>query len=455
MWNSLLALGLLGSLPLASTSALPRGVDILPRAQSSQATPHALSSATPAPTRSHPVSLPHSSYTGSASTTGALTASSIGKGISEVSIAPSATTYPSDGKLHNPEPAPYVPAGGVGTSGSIPVYNVRSDFDYESLALALYQEWIELDLFQDGLRRFTADDFSAANLSASDRELIAYMSLQEEGHATLVSNMLGAEAPQQCAYEYPYTNVAEFIDFTQKLTRVGEAGVYGFLAHLDSREASNLLTQSISVEARQQFVFRQFQGLHPMPEWFEVGIPQSWAWTLLAPYISWCPANQTRLAWQNFPALTITDQPTVAKAGQRGNVYENNTITPGTNVAKADSGSSGSGSPSSSNGGASVATDNHLPLSYPGRQVGFTWDAPGKKVGPNNSYVTTTQAGDPKYVIWVSQLNVTYTTLRSNGSHGVTVQPDVEAYMGDPLINGTIFVALTDAAPPLVRSTLA
>lgn len=55
-------------------------------------------------------------------------------------------------------------------------------------------------------------------------------------------------------------------------------------------------------------IFRQMSGLHPMPVWFETGIPQSWAWTYLAPYISSCPENTTRLAWQNFPALHVVNQ---------------------------------------------------------------------------------------------------------------------------------------------------
>ena len=44
-----------------------------------------------------------------------------------------ATIYPADGKLHHPMPAPYMPAGGLGTNGTEPVYKVKSDFDYESL----------------------------------------------------------------------------------------------------------------------------------------------------------------------------------------------------------------------------------------------------------------------------------------------------------------------------------
>ena len=42
----------------------------------------------------------------------------------------------------------------------------------------------------------------------------------------------------------------------QKLTRYGESGVYGFINHIDSRDAAQLLLQSMSTEARQQMIFR-------------------------------------------------------------------------------------------------------------------------------------------------------------------------------------------------------
>lgn len=87
-----------------------------------------------APTRSYNTSEPHTPFSGTATTTGALTATSIGSSITEAaSVASAETTYPSDGKLHMAEPAPFDPAGGVGTNGSIPVYNAQSDFDFESL----------------------------------------------------------------------------------------------------------------------------------------------------------------------------------------------------------------------------------------------------------------------------------------------------------------------------------
>jgi hypothetical protein len=99
---------------------------------------------------------------------------------------------------------------------------------------------------------------------------------------------------------------------------------------------------------------------------------------------------------------------------------------------------------------ASISQNRSIPLSYPGRKVYLEWEAPGKAVGPNNSYVTATSAGAPQFVVWVSQLNVTYSPLtnitnRNGLNYGQTIQPDVSTYEGDPAINGTMFIALTDA----------
>lgn len=46
---------------------------------------------------------------------------------------------------------------------------------------------------------------------------------------------------------------------------------------------------------------------------------------------------------------------------------------------------------------------------------------------------------------WVSQLNLTYTPLVTTGNNsGYTYQPAGEVYEGDPAVNGTTFIALTD-----------
>jgi hypothetical protein len=401
----------------------------------------------------------HGPYDGQATTTGAVYASIVDSTIPMLPPNPTATYYNQDGKLTEPEPIDYTPAGGLGTNGTEPRYMVESDFDYESITLGLYQEWIELDLFNNGLAIFSDEDFIAAGLTAEDRSLIAFMAQQEQGHATLLSNMLGHTAPPQCTYNYPFTTVREFVDFNQILTRWGESGVWGFINHLDSREVGQLLAQSIATEARQEMIFRQMSGLHPMPVWFEAGIPQSWAWTFLAPYISSCPENTTRLAWQNFPALHVANQANINRISPNNTAdwerTDNRTSSPAISTIPSDESCvnlnvTGVGC------GPAIAHNRSEPLSFAGKQVRFVWDTPGLPVGPNNSYVTDTKAGAPQFVAWVNQLNLTYTPLTITGENeGFTYQPAGEVYAGGAsIVNDTMFIALTDANPYLTPFNL-
>ncbi|KAH7909976.1 ferritin-like domain-containing protein [Hygrophoropsis aurantiaca] len=287
-----------------------------------------------------------------------------------------------------------------------------SDFDFQSFNLALNQEYIELDLFHYGLAKFSPEEFEEAGLSADYQFLIEYMADQEVGHAKLISDIIYPNGAKQCQYQYPFNTVREFIDFCQKLTRWGESGVYGFLPHLDNRAPAELLINSITTEARQQMIFRQFEGLFPMAVYFIAGIPQAWAWTLLAPYLVHCPAENPHIEWQNFPALDIVNNPSGIRDDSKAAVS--------TNVSA---------------------------LSYPGMEVQFKWENPGKTVSYDGKYTTSTSAGAPKYALWVSQLNSTYTPLYDiKDNCASTKQPDGRVF-GDgtaPIWNDTMFIALTD-----------
>lgn len=47
-----------------------------------------------------------------------------------------------------------------------------------------------------------------------------------------------------------------------------------------------------------------------------------------------------------------------------------------------------------------ISHNRSQPLSYAGRTVNFSWESPGKSVSYNNSYVTSTSAGDPRVSFW-------------------------------------------------------
>jgi hypothetical protein len=85
-------------------------------------------------------------------------------------------------------------------------------------------------------------------------------------------------------------------------------------------------------------------------------------------------------------------------------------------------------------------------LTFTGRKIFLEWEDAGKAVGPNNSYVTSTTAGEPKFLAWVSQINTTYTPLEVTGpNQGWSWQPPNEVYHHNPAVNETVFVAVTDS----------
>ncbi|KAL5485073.1 RDS1 [Sanghuangporus weigelae] len=313
------------------------------------------------------------------------------------------------------------PVGGL--TENPPAYVPLSDFDFQSLNLGLNQEYMELDLFNFALQRFNSDEFAATGLGPNDEALIAFMASQEVGHATALTNILGEKsAAKPCNFSWPVKTVPDFIDLSQRITRIGESGVFGFLNKLNSRSSAQILTQSISTESRQQLIFRQWEGLFPMPVWFEPSITQSMQWTLMAPYFTSCPASNPKIKWNNFPALNITNS---SSAHQ----FSHPAIAPNVSAG----------------------------LSSPGQTVHFSFEAPGKAVGPNSSFVTVTNTtGSPRFAAWISQLNVTYTELadvsvgRGNETGTAsTIQPGGTVFQGedDPIVNGTMFIVLTDSNP--------
>lgn len=312
------------------------------------------------------------------------------------------------------------PPDGVNSTAAAPPpeYVPMSDFDFQSLNLALNQEWIELDLFHYGLARFSPEEFEAVGINAEMQFLIEFMADQEVAHATLISNILQEAGAKQCEYVYDFNTVQEYVQFCAILTRFGESGVYGFINHLVSRPAAQLLLQSITTEARQQMIFRQLAGAFPMPVDFEAGIPQAWAWTLLSPYLKSCPAENPRIEFPIFPALTFT---------QPGCLYAN-----GFNAS---------------------ITHNRTAFVTPGQTtIEFSWKDAGYNVSYDNSYSTVYGANvtdpTPKYCAWVNQLNYTTVPFMATGNNsGSCLVPEGQVFQGQvegtqQIINGTAFVAL-------------
>lgn len=107
--------------------------------------------------------------------------------------------------------------------------------------------------------------------------------------------------------------------------------------------------------------------------------------------------------------------------------------------------------------GPAISQNKSIPLSYPGRPIQFSWGNVNETVGPNNSYVTSRSAlaDEPRYAMFVSQLNATYVPLVNvSGTSGAAIQPNMSTFEGDPAVNGTMFVVLTSQNPYLTPFNL-
>lgn len=139
-----------------------------------------------------------SSVIESASTT-ASAESSTAEDASSSPYASTPTSFSSYTGTYSPNPAATgyknLPPGGVGTdpNGPPPDYSPSDEFDLQSLILATYQEYIELDLFHNGLASYSTGEFDDAGIDESQRYLLQFMAEQEVGHSTAFNNMLPRE----------------------------------------------------------------------------------------------------------------------------------------------------------------------------------------------------------------------------------------------------------------------
>lgn len=143
---------------------------------------------------------------------------------------------------------------------------------------------------------------------------------------------------------------------------------------------------------------------------FETGISQAYQWTLLSQYIRSCPTNNPRIEFTRFPLLDVTNQP-YALDGTPG-LNSNYTLTEGA-----------------------------------GRRVDLYWEPLNKTVGPDGLYVTESVAGEPKFLAFIDQLNVTYAPLEgvnltSRVAHAIV--PNGTVFPPQPVVVNTAFVAVVD-----------
>ncbi|KAJ7162271.1 ferritin-like domain-containing protein [Mycena filopes] len=153
------------------------------------------------------------------------------------------------------------------------------------LNFALLAEHLELAFYQQALRRFSQSDFAAAGFSDWARDRFQQISDHEDTHATFLSSALttsGAKAVAPCEYNFGFTDVQSFVDFSATLEAAGTAAYIGAAQFGDDKDYVTIAGSILAVEARHA------------------------VYTVLAPLVKSCPASNAD-ALTAYPTLTVNN----------------------------------------------------------------------------------------------------------------------------------------------------
>ncbi|PPQ72995.1 hypothetical protein CVT26_014511 [Gymnopilus dilepis] len=286
--------------------------------------------------------------------------------------------------LAAPPPKPFTPPGGLGTNGSLPVYKPLSDFDTQSL--------VSCDTNYQWLNAVTNG--------------YAHFSVQMVVHQEFIKlDLFHHGLAQFSAQEFEAAGLTADDRFLIEHMADQEVG--------HAKAISDMLGPNAFSPCTYQYNFTTLED-HTARRVWDV-------WFLGAPQFAGCGADfvsiesRQQMALRHFEGLFLMPEwfePEITQSMQ---------WTPLAPYIKS------------------------CPV---GREIFFAWELPGKQVGWNNSDVTNTTAGEPKFVAWISQLNTTYTPLTNvSGQSGQTIQPSGNISGKDTaaIVNSTMLVAITDA----------
>ncbi|MFH5801594.1 ferritin-like domain-containing protein [Haladaptatus sp. CMAA 1911] len=156
--------------------------------------------------------------------------------------------------------------------------NSMNDVDILNYALTL--EHLEATFYQEGLDKFSADDFMNADLGCGvcDEvkekipEQVEVVGQHEAAHVdqlTKVINDLGGEPVAAAEYDFGYETPAEFLGVAMALENTGVAAYAGAAPSIQNSDLLSAALSIHSVEARHAAVFNGVNMESPYPNAFD------------------------------------------------------------------------------------------------------------------------------------------------------------------------------------------
>jgi len=181
------------------------------------------------------------------------------------------------------------------------------------LNYALTLEHLEKNFYNEGLQKFTQDDFEDAGLDASFYNNLQEIASDEKTHVDFLTTALsgaGVTPTKECKYAFGFNDVKTFLAIANVLEGVGVSAYLGAAQYIANKAYLTAAGSILTVESRHSAYIRANQdpALSPFPAAFDIPLDFDEVYSLAAQFITECPADNPALPVKAFPALSVKPQ---------------------------------------------------------------------------------------------------------------------------------------------------
>jgi len=186
----------------------------------------------------------------------------------------------------------------------------RDNIDGTILNYALTLEHLEAAFYAQGVKNFTAADFSKAGFNGPNfYKNLMEVARDEKVHVNFLTTALkaaGVTPVAACTYDFGNLTADTFMQTSSILEGVGVSAYLGAANLITNKDYLTAAASILTVESRHSAYVRNALKKSPIAQPFDVPLDFDQVYSLAAPFIKSCPASNPKLPVKAFPGLEAT-----------------------------------------------------------------------------------------------------------------------------------------------------
>ncbi|KAG4432585.1 hypothetical protein IFR05_011942 [Cadophora sp. M221] len=202
-------------------------------------------------------------------------------------------------------------AAGLAIAHPVEQRDVAMDFnpppggDITILNYALTLEYLERKFYQEGLQKFSRQDFVSAGFADPFYDNLKVIRSDEETHVSFLAGALAGQAVNEAKYSFPYTDVKSFLGLSSVLEGVGVSAYLGAAQAIVDKGYLTAAGSILTVESRHSSYIRAALKQVPFPKPFDTPLDFNSVFSLAAQFITGFDPKDPPLPFKAFPAIAL------------------------------------------------------------------------------------------------------------------------------------------------------